>query len=357
MNKKKLLWGVLLIFIISLIGAGITKALLQPAKDKSVAYVNQEPISQREFEFFLNQQKASVFDYFKQKYGAKDSSTFWSDSFGDEVPLTMAKQQAMNQLVKAKVQQLEAKKYGILDDASYDAFLSKLTKENERRKTAIANNEIIYGPTRYTEEMYYGYVLSNLATELKKALAEKSWKIADSDLRSYYDQIKSKYFRNPQPMRIQKLGILFADDSGNIDEGKKSAALLRLKQIVSELKSGKTLNEEIALLKQEKFHRIDADELLLGNNDRSEYQAYGQMRRIADILEKGQTSEIIEFGGGYYIIKLLEREDHGFKNFESVKDDVAEKYMDKKYNDMVNGWVREAEVKVEQKVYDSFKIR
>ena len=38
----------------------------------------------------------------------------------------------MDQLVKAKVQQIEAKKYGILDDTSYDAFLSKLKQENER---------------------------------------------------------------------------------------------------------------------------------------------------------------------------------------------------------------------------------
>ena len=40
----------------------------------------------------------------------------------------------MDQLVKAKVQQIEAKKYGILDGTSYDAFLflSKQKQENER---------------------------------------------------------------------------------------------------------------------------------------------------------------------------------------------------------------------------------
>lgn len=81
----------------------------------------------------------------------------------------------MDQLVKAKVQQIEAKKYGILDDTSYDAFLSKLKQENERRSAALAKGQIIYGPTQYTEQMYYGYVLSNIAIQLKKALAEKSW--------------------------------------------------------------------------------------------------------------------------------------------------------------------------------------
>lgn len=196
--------------------------------------------------FFLDQQKASVHDYFKQKYGAGDSPSFWSDSFGDEVPMNKSKQQAMDQIVKAKVQQIEAKKYGILDDTSYDAYLSNLKQENERRSAALAKGQIINGPTQYTEQMYYGYVLSNLAIKLKKTIAEKIWKITDSDLQSYYDQIKNTVFRNPAPVRLQKLGLFFSDGKGNIDEGKKTAALSRLEQVVSELKSGKTLNEEIA---------------------------------------------------------------------------------------------------------------
>ncbi|WP_373231215.1 peptidyl-prolyl cis-trans isomerase [Cohnella sp.] len=355
--KKRRLWGVLLILVVVLIGAWITKAAIKQGHDQPIAFVNQEAISQKEFAFFLDQQKASVHDYFKQIFGAGDSPTFWSDSFGGEVPMNKAKQQAMDQLVKVKVQQIEAKKYGILDDASYDAFLSGLTKENERRSAAIAKGEIIYGPTQYTEHMYYGYVLSNLAIKLKNTLAEKSWKITESELQSYYDQIKNKYFRNPEPMTIQRLGILFADDQGNIDEGEKKTALSRLQQLVAELESGKTLNEEIARLKQETYLRIDTDEQELGKFDRADYQANGPIRRTADMLEKEQTSEIFEFHGGFYIIKLLEREDHGLKDFESVKDDVTEKYIDKKYDETVNEWVREAEVKIDQKVYDSFKIQ
>lgn len=355
--KKRLLWGVLLILVVVLIGAWITKVVLKQGQEQPVAFVNQEAISQKEFAFFLDQQKASVYDYFKQKYGAGDSPSFWSDSFGGEVPMNKAKQQAMDQLVKAKVQQIEAKKHGILDDASYDAFLSNLKKENERRSAAIAKGEIIYGPTQYTEQMYYGYVLSNLAIKLKNTIAEKSWKITESDLQSYYNQIKSKYFKYPQLMRIQKLGIYYADDLRNIDEGEKKAALSRLQQIVAELKSGKTLYEEIARLKQETSHRIDVDEQRLGEFDRAEYQASGEIRRTADRLEKGQTSEIFDFGGGYYIIKMLEKEDRGIKDFESVKDDVKEKYIDKKYDDTVNEWVQQAEIKIIHKEYDHLKMR
>ena len=222
---------------------------------------------------------------------------FWTDSFGGEVPLNKAKQQAMDQLVKAKVQQIEAKKYGILDDTSYDAFLSKLKQENERRSAALAKGQIIYGPTQYTEQMYYGYVLSNMAIQLKKALAEKSWQITDSDLQNYYDQIKNTVFRNPAPVRLQKLGLFFSDGKGNIDKGKKTAALSRLEQVVRELKSGKTLNEEIALLKNEASFRIDADEQTFdGTFKRADYQLYGTIRQTADKLESGQTSDIFEFG-------------------------------------------------------------
>ena len=85
--KKRLLWGVLLLLVIAFTGAGITKVALKPGHEQPVAFIDQEPISQKEFAFFLDQQRASVYDYFKQKYGAGDSPSFWTDSFGGEVPL------------------------------------------------------------------------------------------------------------------------------------------------------------------------------------------------------------------------------------------------------------------------------
>ncbi|KRE36567.1 peptidyl-prolyl cis-trans isomerase [Paenibacillus sp. Soil724D2] len=356
--KKRLLWGVLLLLVVAFTGAGITKVALKPGHEQPVAFIDQEPISQKEFAFFLDQQRASVYDYFKQKYGAGDSPSFWSDSFGGEVPMNKAKQQAMDQLVKAKVQQIEAKKYGILDDTSYDAFLSRLKQENERRNAALAKGQIIYGPTQYTEQMYYGYVLSNMAIQLKKALAEKSWQITDSDLQNYYDQIKNTVFRNPAPVRLQKLGLFFSDGKGNIDEGKKTAALSRLEQVVRELKSGKTLNEEIALLKNVASFRIDADEQTFdGTFKRADYQRYGTIIQTADKLDSGQTSDIFEFDGAYYLIKLLEREDRGIKDFESVKNDVREEYLDSKYEDTVSEWARQAEVTINHNVYDRLKVR
>ncbi|MGO4269440.1 peptidylprolyl isomerase [Paenibacillus sp. TAF58] len=157
---------------------------------------------------------------------------------------------------------------------------------------------------------------------------------------------------------LTMLGLFFSDGKGNIDDGKKTAALSRLEQVVRELKSGKTLNEEIALLKNEAFFRIDADEQTFdGTFKRADYQVYGTIRQTADKLDSGQTSDIFEFGGAYYIIKLLEREDRGFKDFESVKNDVREQYLDSKYEDTVSEWARQAEVTINHNVYDRLKVR
>ncbi|KRF18377.1 peptidylprolyl isomerase [Paenibacillus sp. Soil787] len=88
---------------------------------------------------------------------------------------------------------------------------------------------------------------------------------------------------------------------------------------------------------------------------------YKRMREIGfnctSRLESGQTSDIFEFGGAYYIIKLLEREDRGFKDFESVKNDVREQYLDSKYEDTVSEWARQAEVTINHNVYDRLKVR
>jgi hypothetical protein len=70
--------------------------------------------------------------------------------------------------IRRKVQQLVMRELGLVSDVSYRGFLLDLSRENERRRTAIAMGERIYGPQELHERTYFEYVLSIGAIRLKE---------------------------------------------------------------------------------------------------------------------------------------------------------------------------------------------
>ncbi|OCT13016.1 hypothetical protein A8709_22110 [Paenibacillus pectinilyticus] len=163
----------LIIVICSGCAARQNHSLASPAYE-TVAYINDSPIDERELQLFMNGVKAQVAAYFKQTYNSDDSPSFWTTSFHGEVPIEKVKQSALEQLKEVKVQQLLAQQYSLVDDLSYSAFLGNWTKENQRRKEALKNNQVIYGPKQYDERGYYNYVFSNLVLKVKASFQEKT---------------------------------------------------------------------------------------------------------------------------------------------------------------------------------------
>lgn len=155
-----------------------------------IVVIDGEPVDTREFLLFLKQERASVFAYFHQTYGANDSRTFWTSTYGNERPEDRLKQTALKDVVQTTVQQYLARKYGIRSDSSYASFLQALAQENARRQAAIASKQTIYGPLQYNEQSYFSYRFSNMVIQLKQIMGQKLFALSDNNLRAYYEQIK-----------------------------------------------------------------------------------------------------------------------------------------------------------------------
>ena len=59
-----------------------------------------------------------------------------------------------------------AEKYGLIESAEYQDLEDQLEKENDRRKKALEQGEVIYGPTQYTMETYIKYICGSMEPEL-----------------------------------------------------------------------------------------------------------------------------------------------------------------------------------------------
>ena len=111
-----------------------------------VATIDGEPVSLAEFRLRLREDRAGVYDYFQSHYGIGDGATFWHGGVAGITPLDFIKEQALRELTRIKVQQLAARRAGLIGDVSYAAFLQRLQAENARRAAAMTSGVAVYGP-------------------------------------------------------------------------------------------------------------------------------------------------------------------------------------------------------------------
>lgn len=78
-----------------------------------------------------------------------------------------AKEKILKETIDIKSKQILIKEYGIREDISYKTFIKNLDEENKRRVNAKGNNEVIFGPEKYSEYQYYTYLLQRDMKELE----------------------------------------------------------------------------------------------------------------------------------------------------------------------------------------------
>lgn len=63
-------------------------------------------------------------------------------------------------VILMKLEQQLLNKNGVVGDISYDAFINELNNVNQEREKALENGSPIYGPSQYSEKVYYDYKYS-----------------------------------------------------------------------------------------------------------------------------------------------------------------------------------------------------
>jgi|GEM_PF-1581658 len=159
-----------------------------PATSMATALtVDGQAIPLRELMLQVEADRSATFAYFQQNYHAGDTAGFWHTRFGTTTPADYLTAHAVADTVSIAVERQLAHQHGLLADPSYPAFLQSWTAENARRATALANHQVIYGPTQYSEAGYFTYLMSDLVPQLEQALtADGSIEVSDAEVRAYY---------------------------------------------------------------------------------------------------------------------------------------------------------------------------
>ncbi len=327
-------------------------------KTETVALVNREPISIREFEQAVIETRSDVYSYFNQTYGAEHNTKFWTSSYEGEVPADMAKAKALDVVKRIKIQQILAKQKKIVQDISYSGFLDDLEIENKRRTEAVNNNKAIYGPVHYGEKEYYSYVFSNMVIQLKGILGEEELAASEKELLDFYDSIKETTYKREDTIKAQKLSLSWVDKEGNVDRSMRSAARRIMEQWLIEVENGATLAEIATSFTMEGSLEVQLNDLVFEeSNARYDHHKFQLLKEEAKKLKVGQVSGMIEENNAIHLIRCIEKIDEGHQSYDEVKENVKSLYVDESYRLFIDRLSRDTEVEIDNQVYDNIKIQ
>ncbi len=298
-----------------------------PADTSRVASLNGEWIILCEFMLQARSQRTIIINYFRNRYGVEYSNDFWSGKIDGTTPMDVLKKKVLDTLVQIKVQQICARNAGLIADISYEAFLKALETENQRRSSAKASGRIIYGPVRYTEEVYYNYLFTNLVNRLKEYLAGTVFKITEEKLKEVYDKEKDSLYRK---------GFV------TIVALKK---LRPFKNAVSDDNAQTGTDAENTLVFNDSVYSPEE-----GDPFRS------MVRETSSKLAKGQSSKKIEFGGNCYIVTVKEKTSLGFRSYDQCKSLVRNLLTGRMYENYIRDLVKKATCETNMDVYENIQF-
>jgi hypothetical protein len=317
-----------------------------------VATVNGEPISARLFQRRLVRGRSLAYRHFRERYGAEESADFWTTSHEGVTPLGWLKQVTLGECVRIKIEQIAAREQGVVTDISYPAFLSTLERENERRRRALEAGEPIYGPKQYREDEYFTYVFTNMVIHSKRRLRDTKLHASEETLRSYYESVKERLYQRGDRVRIQAITIPFGGDDS--DTPSRAEAEEKIHEALRKLEEGGRFED----LAREYGPDGDLYERVLDEESaRFDERIRPALRGEAMKLAVGETSPVFQEHRAFYIIKCVERESLGYMPFEDIEHNVRNRYVDERYDGLVDDLVSEAEVEVNEPVLEALRVR
>lgn len=356
-NKSGLIWlftaGIIILVFLTVAIIAKPKPSNANQEEDFIATVNGIPIHATEYQRAINANKSGIIHYFHEKYDAEQTTTFWTTSYGGEIPLELLKKKALEDSVNLKIQQIIAKEQGVLSEISYSSLLQNLNHENERRRKAIKNNQVVFGPAQYTEEAYLEYVMGNSILSVKNRLMKQDWKPNEQQLRTFYETQKDRLYRAPATVKVQQLSVSFLDANLSIDEELKRQKKKRMNGVLGKIASGLSLEQAAKELGQE--GKVTEQSY---NLDSYRHNARSPVAQAAEKLQIGEVSGIIEENGHFHLIQCIENEKAGsnYLSFDEIKEQVLRDYVDHRYEEYVRKRIAEAQVVVNEESYQNFKM-
>jgi hypothetical protein len=138
----------------------------------------------------------------------------WTTPVGDGTALERLASRALDEIQQDKIIFIVAEEHGLALPIDYEDLLAQLAAENERRATAIASGETVYGLAEFSAEEYYSHLRTEVTTALTQRLSTDAagplW-VDDADVVRAFDADRDKWSANATTYSYSKLVVRVPD--------------------------------------------------------------------------------------------------------------------------------------------------
>lgn len=254
-----------------------------------------------------------------------------------DAQLSALKYQVIENLISQELLYQESKQYGISIDENEinETYEAKKKQANfasdaEFEEALKQSNKSV---ASYREEIKQGLAMDRF---VQKKFTDQTI-VSDSEAKQYYDN-NPAYFQQSEQVRVSHIMIRADSDA---DQSVKDSARAKIEKVKERLNAG----EDFEALAGE----VSEDANSKSNGGDLGYLSKGQVPQsfedVAFALKKDETSDIVETGSGYHILKLTDRMDAGIISFEEAKDDIINSLKTNMVNNKVDSYLIELKIK------------
>lgn len=297
-------YGVIALAVLAVVA--IALIVVPPMIKINVAKIGSENVTAKEYTYFLNTIKQSMFNAAQQENESLSEEQFWNTPIKDENAIDVAKKQAMDQIKEIKIQVIKAKEKGLkLENTELDGInqgFDDLAEKNGGKAEVNKQYMSLYGiDLDDFKEIYKELVLAG------KLYPEetKDMQVTDEDVESYYEQNPDKYkttsFRLSAGEAVWARHILISAGQDATEEEVETART-RAQELLDRVNKG----EDFAALAKESSE--DGGSAQYGGDyvfERGEMVE--EFEETAFSLKPGEVSELVKTVHGFHIIKLEEK--------------------------------------------------
>lgn len=322
-------WAVILTAIV--IAAGIAWGMLAAARRPWSLVISQQAVPENLYMQIMNDTVAEVSKYFRQKGAGSVNSDFWETSYQGEVPYRILTDKTLEHLKLIAATYATAEEHGYLPAGSLANIEERLQQENERRQTAIANGEPVYGLSAYTLDTFLEYEMDSLQKLYCEDLDNEGMTLSDEECQAYYDEYKDALFTKNDDISLSYIKI--TNTMGEFSEQEFADLKERMEMLREQCENGSSLKDAVA---------ADAELLPYWQEvslKSAEVAAYS--RSIPDILDysaelqPGEVTDVIDEGAFLYLVECTGRTEYDYYPLEEVRSNVEKTLREQHYDALI----------------------
>lgn len=349
-NNKAVRIGIVIVVAVIIIVSVIMLVYAENGTDMTViGTVEGEPIYSGEFKLFLKMYKEKLQIDLAQKYSVDKNVDFWFKKLGQETALEILKNKALDAYVNIKVQQILMKKYHIIEDSSYIAFLNTLQVENNSRKEKNDQGIVVYGPVHFDEAKFYNYLQSNRALQLQEVFVKERISVSEDELISFYEENKNIKYTMGDQITVQLLVIKYKEVSNCNSIINKEEARNIINEYIEKIDDTKKI-EEIKN-KYKSIIKLEEKNYSIQNMSRASLLNLNSIENKILNLKIGEKSDIIDDGVSLVTARCTQRISTEPAKYIDIKSTIKSDYIELKYKKIIQSIVETANVQIDEKFF------